>query len=136
MQIVLIFGQIFGVFTYSPILSNDVEQIKLKLYNPKTLYAIFLQILHILEMLMILYLIFLEGVSFQNFNIFLSYFVGLFAVFYYLCNVDTWKNFVRQWCRYEEILINSPYSARNDNVTFSKKVKILGVCIIGYTSGE
>jgi hypothetical protein len=132
--LVIIVGQIFGLLPVNGVISDKIENISFKLCSFKVIYTVCLQFVCATELFAFTYTS--AAFSFDYFNILISYGIGLYVSFYLLYVASKWKEFMTFWMINEEVFLYAPYSSKARAITFARKVKIVGICIMGFTIGK
>jgi Trehalose receptor len=112
----------------------ELRTLTFKLCSFKVFYTVCLQLACATELFAFTYTS--AAFSFDYFNILMSYSIGLYVSFYLLCKASKWKDFMKFWITNEDVFLYSPYSNKARAILFCRKVKIVGICIMGFTIGE
>jgi hypothetical protein len=130
---VLFFGQFFGMLPVTGLSGNEVESFSFRFHSFKVFFSISLQVICFLEFVTLTFYAFSEGLNFDLIGSLLHYFIAAFSMLYMFYQATKWKEFLRYWMKHGETFFYPPYSNLAMTKSFVKKVKIVGVFIIGYT---
>jgi len=118
------------------ILSDDIAQLCFKWRSLKVLYTCMLQFICISEFLMITFMLYSVGLTFDYFATWLNYGIGIYTTLYLLYRAVKWREFMQFWYDHEKVFLQTPYSNFSLAVAFQRKVKVVGFSFIGFTIGE
>jgi hypothetical protein len=82
---------------------------------------------------MLTFYTFSEGLDFDLIGSLLHYLIAAFSMLYMFHQATKWKDFVHFWMKHGETFFHPPYSNLAMTKAFVRKVKIVGLFIIGYT---